>query len=108
MVEALITEANFQDTLIAYARLKGWRVAGFRRARTKDSWTTPVIGDGAGWPDLIFARPGRKLILAELKSKTGKLTSAQTEWLELLQRIPGIDVKIWKEDDWLEIEEMLK
>lgn len=52
----------------------------------------------AGWPDLALCRPPR-LILAELKSATGKLTDGQRGWIELLEACPGIEVCVWRPAD---------
>src|SRR3990172_1370890 len=77
------SEEDFTTWVIAYARLKGWRVAHFRPSRTikdgKETWRTAVSADGAGFPDFVFARRGQAVI-AELKSETGKVSAAQQEW----------------------------
>lgn len=77
-------EAELQDAIIDAARLGGWKVAHFGAARTEQGWRTPVRADGAGWPDLMLAKPGAPLLAWELKSERGKATDAQLEWLELL------------------------
>jgi hypothetical protein len=60
-----------------------------------------------GWPDLALCRPPR-LILAELKSDTGKLTPAQTVWIELLCACPGIEVYLWRPADFDDVTEILR
>jgi NMD protein affecting ribosome stability and mRNA decay len=91
------TEKQFADKVVALAQLTGWRVY-----RTWISIRSP-----AGFPDLVLAKPGRKLIIAELKSERGRLTPAQREWLELLKQVQGIDVYIWRPSDWKVIESVL-
>ena len=60
-----------------------------------------------GWPDLALCRPPR-LILAELKSPTGKLTEAQAHWLELLRGCPGVEAYCWRPQDWDGLVELLR
>ena len=60
-----------------------------------------------GFPDLVLAKPGR-LILAECKSATGKLTQAQHQWLAILrQSISGLEVYEWHPQQWPEIMDVL-
>lgn len=77
-----ITETEFQNQVIEYAQMFGWRVAHFRPARTNKGWRTPIQGD-PGFPDLVLARDGH-IILWELKSEKGKLTDDQRAWLGAL------------------------
>jgi hypothetical protein len=52
-----------------------------------------------GYPDVTLAKPGR-LIFAELKSATGKLTQEQTIWLDMLrQTLPTLEVYCWRPAD---------
>ena len=101
-------ERELQDAVIDCARALGWRVAHFRPAKTEKGWRTPVAADGAGWPDLVLVR-GSRLIFAELKSATGKLSDAQVEWEYALER-SGHAVYVWRPDDWLHggVEEVLR
>jgi len=91
-----------EDDLLAYvldlSKLFGWQRAHFRPARTGHGWRTAVSGDGAGFPDLALCRPPR-LVFAELKSATGKLSHHQQHWLTLLAEIPGVEVFLWRPKD---------
>ena len=103
----IVSEKDFQGAVITLARYNGWKVmhpySSFR--------TTP------GFPDLTMVRDGR-LIFAELKTNTGRLSPAQKEWGQLLRKValettnnltePGV-VKyfLWRPSDWDEIERML-
>jgi hypothetical protein len=49
----------------------------------------------AGCPDIIAARRG-KVLLAELKSATGKTTSQQDAWLTAA----GDHARLWRPSDW--------
>jgi hypothetical protein len=71
-----ITESEFLDQVLQYAKLRGWRSAHFRPAKTIDGWRTPVSGDGKGFPDLLLVR-GDRVIVAELKVGKNKLTLEQ-------------------------------
>jgi hypothetical protein len=80
---ATMTEAALSESAIELAHLFGWRGAHFRPARTIHGWRTPVAADGAGWPDLTMVR-GDRIIFAELKSCSGKLSGGRQDWLDLL------------------------
>jgi hypothetical protein len=100
------TEAEFQAQVIQLARLRGWRVAHFRPARTAKGWRTAVAADGVGWPDLFLVRGGR-VIAAELKVGNNRLSPQQTAWLTAL-RAADIPAVVWRPTMWPEIEEALE
>lgn len=52
-------------------------------------------GSEPGFPDIV-ATNGEQLLFSELKSNKGKLTMEQQQWLELLRRIPNLDVHLWR------------
>jgi hypothetical protein len=72
------TEGEFQDAVIALAKLKGWKVAHFRPALTSKGWRTPMQGD-KGFPDLVLARKG-EVKFAELKVRSNRITADQADW----------------------------
>jgi VRR-NUC domain-containing protein len=109
------TERQFERAVVEYAQLRGWLAWHAYDSRK----STP------GWPDLAFARKGR-LVLAELKSENGRVSTAQRRWLEALGiedehvrrhalhpirgfewRVPRLMVCLWRPADWPEIEEIL-
>lgn len=92
------SERELQDAVTGLAGVLGWRWVHFRPARTVDGWRTPVEGDGAGWPDLFMVRSGR-IIAAELKSSSGRLSPAQDAWLGRLE-LAGVETHVWRPDDW--------
>jgi hypothetical protein len=98
------TEADWQATVIDYAHLRKWRVAHFRPAKTEQGWRTAVSADGAGFPDLVLVRD--RVIFAELKSDTGKLSVAQLEWFLGLE-LANAEAYIWRPSDWPEVERVL-
>lgn len=95
-----VAERVFQDQVERYARLMGWSVYHTRYS---------MGSTGVGFPDLICLRGGA-LVVAELKSLTGKTTEAQEQWLFSFRAVPGARVFVWKPDDtsWAEIERELR
>lgn len=97
-----MTEDELKQRVLDTAKLCGWRRVHIRPARTEKGWRTPYEGD-PGLPDLILARRG-VVLLAELKSDTGRLRDGQPEWLDAL----GPHGRLWKPTDWNTILEELK
>lgn len=83
-----ITEAELQASVRELASIEGW--AHYHTADSRKS--------EPGFPDSILCR-GRRLIAAELKRETGKLTAEQSAWLERLKRT-GAEVHVWRPSDW--------
>lgn len=90
------TEAQFMRTVRDAAHQLGWVTAHF----------PAMLANPAGFPDLLLFRDGRVLV-AELKTDAGKLGPKQWEWIGTLAGA-GIDVRIWRPEDWSEIEQTLK
>ena len=98
------SEAQFMGAVIELAHTYGWSVASFRPARLKaqdgkERWRTPVQADGAGWPDLVLARPGSPIYFLEVKSESGKVSPEQAGWLRLLDRA-GSPALVVRPSDW--------
>lgn len=87
-VQPKVSHREFVDQLIQVGHLYGWKVAGFRPAQTLHGWRTPVIGDGKGYPDLHFYKPGR-VVVVEVKVPPDKLSPEQQEWLDLESQLPS-------------------
>jgi hypothetical protein len=96
-VSATISERDLTGYVRDVARLHGWR-----RYHTWLSRHSP-----AGFPDEVLLRAPR-LVVAELKSETGRLTDAQAEWLEEWERIPCAEVYVWTPADMDTIAEVLR
>jgi len=92
---AIITEQNFQQTVIELAKLLGWHVY-----HTYDSRKSSF-----GFPDLVLTN-GVKTLFIELKSDHGALSPEQYEWLYELQ-MAGEECYLWTPADWQEIEATL-
>lgn len=106
MTRLLVNENDWKSRVVETAKLFGWRYAHFRPARTKYGWVTPMEGD-KGWLDLILLRPPR-LILSELKvhregTKAGDPEPEQAEWIKQLLMVPGLEVYVWRPEDWEEV-----
>lgn len=107
-----ITEKQFQQQVIDFARLHGWAVAHFRRVRVqrKDGsvyYETPAAADGAGWPDLALChRKAGRLIFAELKVGRNQPTPEQAAWIALF-RLGDHEAYVWRPEQWPEIERVL-
>ncbi len=68
----------------------------------------PRTADGEGFPDLVLVNPTqRRVIYAEVKSETGKLSVAQIAWKVILEAA-GQEYHLWQPKDWNEIEKMLR
>ena len=80
-LDRALSEAQWAREVKEYAQAHGWRVAHMRAVQLASGrWTTPNEGD-EGFPDWVFARDG-EVILAELKSETGRETAHQRAWLD--------------------------
>lgn len=88
----LESEAAFQSWVVDYARSRSWCVAHVRDSRRQDT---------DGMPDLVLARGG-VVILAELKSATGKTTPKQDAWLQASGN------NLWMPGDRAKVERMLE
>jgi hypothetical protein len=103
-----ISERVFQRQVVRLAKLYGWRVAHFRPAQVaRGRWLTPVMADGAGFPDLVLVHSRRQLLaFVELKSDSGRIRPEQEEWLADL-RAAGIAAFVWRPRDWPAIQAFL-
>ena len=68
--------------------------AGYLVYQTRDS-----RGSDEGFPDLVLVNAAR-IIFAELKTRTGKLTARQAVWLDLLRHTAQVEVYCWRPGDW--------
>jgi hypothetical protein len=86
---AAVTEREWQAKVVDLARWRGWMV--FHPFDSRRS--------AAGWPDLALCRNGR-LVLAELKTATGRVSPDQRRWLAALSAVPGVETYLWRPSDW--------
>lgn len=93
-----ITEAEFLMQVRQLARVLHWR-----DYHTGDSRRSPH-----GFPDLtLVSVRQRRIVFAELKSETGKVTPAQQEWISDLIEA-GQEAYIWKPSEYEDIVAILK
>lgn len=106
-----MTEEELSIEVKKLSKLYGWRMHHCRAARTQKGWRTPIEGD-PGFPDWILLRENAdrsaKLLIVELKSENGILSLAQKQWLDLLNRVPGVEVYTWRPKDLEQIEKCLR
>ena len=67
-----LTEKQWQAQVVQLAHTLGYR--HYHPLRSK--------GSPAGWPDLALCKD--RLVLLELKTETGKISSAQADWIRAL------------------------
>lgn len=106
-----VKEEDFQQQIIEYAHLRGWKVAHFRPARMQDDedgeevWRTPVQADGKGFFDLVLTR--ERVVWMEVKSEKGRLSKDQKNWRDWILRADG-EYYCVQPSDWEIIEVILR
>lgn len=96
------SEAALERVLVDLAKLYRWRLYHVRDSRTDDSRADH------GFPDWLLLRDDR-LIVLELKSRTGTVRENQREWLTAFARVTRVDVAIVRPaDDSDELELLLR
>ena len=83
------SEKDFMDRVLALARPQGWKVYHTYDSRRSDP----------GFPDLVLCRDGR-LLFWELKSIKGRMKPVQLEWINALIGCSGVEVGIYRPQDW--------
>ena len=82
-ISSLITEKDFQHTVVEAAKLYGWIYY-----HTYSSKRSP-----AGFPDLVLVR--ERVLFRELKTEKGRLTAYQIVWGKRLTDA-GSDYAVWR------------
>jgi len=80
-----VTERIWMGQVREIAKVLGWLVY-----HTYSSKRSPH-----GFPDVVLVRPPR-VIFAELKRESGKLTIEQETWAEELSQCPGVEYYLWR------------
>lgn len=95
------SEKGLLSRVADFARDHGWR--GYHTWKSANS--------APGFPDLCLCRVGgdgvARLVFAELKLESGRVTPDQRRWLDDLSQVPGVEVYLWRPADWDEIERIL-
>jgi hypothetical protein len=82
-------EAELLRQVRKLAKLTGWETYHTHDSRRSDR----------GWPDLVLASATqRRVIFAELKTATGRVTPDQKKWLALLANA-GQETAVWRPAD---------
>ena len=93
-----INERQFQAAIIELAKWNGWLVFHPLPAQNaRGTWRTAQAGD-VGFPDLVLVHKERGVIFAELKTAIGRLSEAQTNWIETLY-LAGAEAHVWRPSD---------
>jgi len=80
-----LTHKAFQAAIVRLAKAHHW----------KPHFTVNSRKSPSGWFDLVLARPGDPLVIAELKVGKDPLSPDQEDWWRILQAVPGIEVYVW-------------
>ena len=93
-----ITETAWQHQVEQLAAHLGWKTMHVRRSKVRDDrWATAT--SVPGWPDLtLWSTRRQRLIVAELKTDTGRATPDQIDTLHDLAAC-GIPAYIWRPRD---------
>lgn len=101
----IVTEKEFQATIIEMARAYGWLVY------SEVDIDHYVLKTQKGWPDLQLVKPPR-IIYAELKKQNGRISKEQADVLAHLYLCaaanPYLLVKVWRPSDMDAIERLLR
>jgi hypothetical protein len=94
-IAAAMTEAQLLANVRELAGVLGWLTYHTHRSDRSE----------AGFPDLVLVRRGR-VIFAELKDATRKVTGDQQLWLDRLGDVEhvaaaAVTVHVWRPADWL-------
>lgn len=87
---ALERESTFQAAIVAAAKALGWQAY-----HTHDSRRSVP-----GFPDLILAKPGMRLLCIEVKTNGGKVSVEQQDWLNILGQTHQPVAEVWRPADW--------
>ena len=90
-------EHHIQAGVEEHMRLTGWKYFHAYNAQRSV----------AGYPDLTAIR-GSRVLVAELKTMTGRVSRAQLEWLDAF-RAAGVEAYLWRlPADWPEVTRVLE
>jgi VRR-NUC domain len=105
-------ERTFEKQVVDLAHMYGYRVAHFAAAmNARGNYRTPTRYDAKGFPDLVLVRNDfgdqpKRLIFAELKSDTGRLSKDQALWIDDLASTA--EAYVWRPRDWDDIVDILR
>ena len=88
-------EREWQAQVVGWAKTLGWRVYHTHDSRRSEP----------GWPDLALVHD--RLVMAELKTDTGRVSDDQQQWLALLTAA-GVETYLWRPKDVDEVLSVLR
>lgn len=91
-----ISERDFMAHVVKLAKERGFLVYHTWRSDKSEP----------GFPDLVLVRADA-VWWVEIKTETGKLTKAQRDWMQALEKA-NMRVRLWRPSDWPVILELLK
>lgn len=94
MTRPQMSERDWQGQVLDLAKLQGWLAYHVFDSRRSEP----------GFPDWVLVRD--RVMFAELKSDTGRLTAAQRHWLGRLADA-GAEAHVWRPRDWDEVKAAL-
>jgi hypothetical protein len=100
---------EFTTRVIQLAQRNGWLAWHPIPLWSEKGYRTGVQGD-PGWMDVTAARLKdgvARFLVAELKRGRNPVTEAQERWLSVLRLVPGVEVYVWRPEDWPAIEIVL-
>jgi hypothetical protein len=53
-----------------------------------------------GFVDCVLAKPGRPLLMWELKTADGIVTLAQQRWVDVLSTVTSVEAGVYRPEDW--------
>lgn len=95
--DQVVSEAEFQELVLAQAHMRGFATYHTYDSRRSDP----------GFPDLVLVR-GSQLIFAELKSAKGRLSDDQQGWLDRLSSVRSVETHLWRPSDYPQIRALLE
>ena len=99
------SEWQFQNFVIARAINNGW--SHYHAPDNKPDKNGRIqSGIVKGFPDIVLVK-GSKLVFAELKTETGRVSPEQKDWLAKLAST-GCETYVWRPSMWKEVNEFLE
>lgn len=97
------SERDWQNFVIARALNHGWTYYHAPDNKPCNGRRQKIV---PGFPDLVLVK-GSKLVFAELKAETGRVSAEQKVWLAKLAAT-GCEAHIWRPSQWKEVNEYLE
>lgn len=105
-----MSENALQQRCMDVLRVCRWHVAHMSPAHYRvgggERYVTPYNREAAGWPDILAIR-GPRILAAELKTETGKLSDKQQQWLGWWEEA-GAEVWVVRPSTWERFSEAVR